>query len=226
LITKVRGDALAGIDANCYHNVLVQEAMASMKRLCADYLDGLLYHNPQYVFDPCAMEALVNLRHAGHINSVGVSVYTPDEVAAALQYDIDIVQAPYSVFDRRLDSTGFFKKAQECNVMVMARSVLLQGLLAMPEVPATMSFAEPYIKDFCETCGQLQLSPLEGAVGFAASHPHINCLLFGVDNKRQLDEVMNAAQKQMNHAVYEKLKCRFTNIPERVYMPRQWPKGD
>ena len=224
IITKVRADAFDGIEAKDYQAVLEQEAEASMTRLRTDYLDGLLYHNARYVFDPYAMDALIKQRRGGRINSVGVSVYTPDEAMAALRYDIDIVQVPYNVFDRRLHSTDFFEKAKARGIMVVARSVLLQGLLTMEKMPATLQFAGPYIEDFRETCGQLQLSPLEGAVGYVVRYPHIDCLLFGVDSKRQLGEVIGAAEKRMDDAAYGMLYRRFAHVPERVFMPQLWQK--
>ncbi len=224
IITKVRPNAFQGIDANRYQHVLAQESAASMARIHTDYLDGLLYHNAQYVFDPYAMEALVKQRCKGHINSVGISVYTPKEAAAALQYDLDIVQVPYNVYDRRLDSTAFFETASARGIMIVARSVLLQGLLTMPEVPEKLPVAAPYVKNFRETCDQLHLSPLEGAVGFAVRHPDIDCLLFGVDSKRQLGEVLSAARKKMDDGAYRILCRSFAHVPECVFMPQLWPR--
>ena len=43
-------------------------------------------------------------------------------------FDIDIVQSPFSIFDRRLDSSGWMKRLTDRNIEIHVRSIFLQGL--------------------------------------------------------------------------------------------------
>lgn len=81
-----------------------------MHRLKSDRLDGLLFHNAEYVFRTPAVEALIGEKYRGAVNRVGVSVYAPAEAEEALAYDgLDVIEVPYNVLDRRLDRSGFFE---------------------------------------------------------------------------------------------------------------------
>ncbi len=60
----------------------------------------------------------------------GVSVYTPEQLEAALEYDIDIVQFPLSIVDGRF--LPYLKTLRRRGIKSHARSVFLQGALLMP----------------------------------------------------------------------------------------------
>jgi aryl-alcohol dehydrogenase-like predicted oxidoreductase len=131
VITKLPPGVLDGIPTGDYQSAIENEIIKSLCRLNTDYLDGLLFHNAKYVFNANAMDALIQVKRSGVTGKVGISVYTPDEAIKALEYDIDIVQLPYNIFDRRLDQLGFFEQSKARGIAVFARSPLLQGLLAM-----------------------------------------------------------------------------------------------
>lgn len=227
IITKLPPAVLNNIPASEYAAVLGNEVEKSLGKLKTDFLDGLLFHDANYVFRADAIDALIKIRFPGYINQVGISVYTPEEAIKALEYDIDIIQVPYNILDRRLDNAGFFKQAMDCGITVYARSALLQGLLTMApdKIPVNMRNALPYIQAYNETCKELQLTPLECAIMYASSHPYIDYMVLGIDNAKQLEEVGLAHAKKMDAATYEYLYHRFSDIPDRVIMPNLWPMG-
>lgn len=227
VITKLPPGVLDGIPTGDYQSAIENEIIKSLCRLNTDYLDGLLFHNAKYVFNANAMDALIRVKRSGVTGKAGISVYTPDEAIKALEYDIDIVQLPYNIFDRRLDQLGFFEQSKARGITVFARSPLLQGLLAMApdRIPENMRFAEPYITEYGKICQHLRLTQLECAIMFVASHKYIDYLLFGVDNKKQLSEVVCAAGKRMDPETYEFLCGKFHDIPDKVIMPYLWPLG-
>lgn len=227
IITKPPPGILNDVSVSEYQTVLENEADKSLGKLKTDYLDGLLFHDAKCVYHADAMDALIKIRFPGYINRVGISVYTPDEALTALTYNIDMVQIPYNILDRRLDKACFFKQAKERGIAVFARSPLLQGLLTMvpDQIPANMQYALPYMEAYNETCKELHLTPLECAIMFVSSHPYIDYLLFGIDNINQLKEVVWVFEKKMDTATYDYLYRRFADIPDLVIMPNLWPSG-
>lgn len=225
IITKLPSGVLDDISADNYRSEIETEVVQSLSRIKTDYLDGLLFHDAKYVYNTNAMNAMIRSKCLGYVNRVGISVYTPDEALRALAYGIDIIQVPYNIMDQRLDQIGFFKQAKERGITVLARSSLLQGLLAMcPEdIPSYMDFAQPFLLRFHEACKTLNLTPVECAIMFAAKHPHIDYLLFGIDNANQLEEVISASHKDMDITAYQYLSQLFSDVPEQVVMPNLWP---
>lgn len=229
VLTKLKPDVLDDVPVGKYEAVLNKNIEQSMFRLKTGHLDGLLFHSAEYVFRPDAVKALINMKQLGFVSKVGVSVYTPREANEALNYDdLDIVQVPYNILDRRLDQSDFFRKAKERGMTIFTRSSLLQGLLTMPpeRLPSYMDFAAPYAAQFQALCRELSLQPLECAVGFAAAHPHIDYLIFGTDSMKQLEEYICAAGKKMDPDVYKIISSKFQDVPERVVMPYLWKEGE
>lgn len=228
IVTKLQPDVLDGVPPGEYGAVLENRIARSLRRLKTDRIDGLLFHSAGYVFHPDAVKALADCRRSGAVEKTGVSVYTPREADEALgSGSLDLVQVPYNILDRRLDRSGFFRKAAERGATVFARSSLLQGLLAMPpeRLPGFMGFAAPYIRRFRVLCGELSLSPLECAVGFAAAHPDIDYLVFGADRAEQLEEYVRAAAKPLSPEAYRAVLREFRDVPERVVTPYLWKEG-
>lgn len=227
VVTKLKQGVLDGVPEERYKAVLEQNIEQSMRRLKSGRLDGLLFHNAEYVFRPRAVEALIERKCRGTIDKVGVSVYTPAEAEKALAYHgLDVIEVPYSALDRRLDRSGFFRKAKERGMTVFTRSSLLQGLLVMsPErLPDSMDFATPYVAQFQELCREVSLPPLECAVGFAAAHPYIDYLVFGADSVKQLEEYVRAARNVMDPETFRLIFSKFQDVPERVVTPFLWRK--
>jgi predicted oxidoreductase len=111
---------------------LTDSLSSSLTHLQADKIYGVLLHNGDYFFklDQFLKDA-TELKRRGVIEKVGVSVYDPE---AALKYsmipDIDIIQVPFNIFDRRLIDNGFYKTKKE----IYIRSVFLRGaVFLLPE---------------------------------------------------------------------------------------------
>ena len=78
---------------------------------------ALLQHNPDGI--PPARNELVE--------NVGISIYTVEQMQAALHYPIDIIQLPMNIADNRF--IPYLPELHKRGVEVHARSVFLQGAL-------------------------------------------------------------------------------------------------
>lgn len=228
VVSKLAANAFDGVDSCEWSRVAVQKAEESRQILGVSKIHSFLFHNASYIFDPQAVDALQAVCDQGIADRIGVSVYTPDEAMKALEYQsIKVIQIPYNLFDHRLDQCGFFEKAKEHDVVIFARSSLLQGLVMMDpdQLPEKVRFAENYLRTFLKICDQYHCSPLEAAVGYVGCHPKIDYVVFGVDNLRQLQEYLFFQNRSMPPAMLEDLQASFKDVEEKLVNPTMWGKG-
>jgi len=224
IVTKLKPFAFDGASTNDYKAILDNEVRASMSILGVSYLDGYMFHNAQYIYDLDAVNALLSIKEGGAVQSVGVSIYTPEEAMKTLSYEgIDIIQIPYNVLDKRLDQCGFFEQAHKRKVQVYARSALLQGLLTMQigEVPDYLSFTVNVLKEYHDICREYNTTPYIAAVQYVMLHSGIDYLVFGVDNMSQMKDYIKLSN-EYNSELLKKLSKSFYNIDERIVMPNMW----
>ncbi|WP_313898443.1 aldo/keto reductase [Lederbergia sp. NSJ-179] len=158
---------------------------------------------------------------------MGVSVYTPTQALKALEYkEIDIIQVPYNILDRRLDQCGFFQRTKKEGVTVFARSVLLQGLLTMNvnELPPQLQAAKPLLNDFENLCKKANATRLEAAISFVHAHEGIDFGIIGVNTLQQLNQILNIFKKKRNDRLIDQLANHFNHVDEKVINPTRWNK--
>ena len=109
----------------------------SLKSLKHESLYGLLVHNVDDLLKPGAdklFNQLMYFRQQGLVSKIGVSVYTEDKIQNIVdKFDIDLIQLPFNIIDRRLIDGGILKMLKKLGIEVHARSIFLQGLLLMTD---------------------------------------------------------------------------------------------
>lgn len=168
----------------------------SCQALRRNSLDVLMLHRAAHLEDCRGMiwQRLLELRDAGTVKCLGVSVQTPEELLKVLAFaDIEFVQLPFNILDWRwkeaiqiLSRTKF-----ERHLTVHARSILLQGLLTTrrlelwqqancPAPQAVHQWLELQSNRFAH--GDVRRLCLV----YAASQPWIDGLVVGVETIEQL----------------------------------------
>jgi aryl-alcohol dehydrogenase-like predicted oxidoreductase len=174
------------------------QVLGSLQRLRVTRLDGLLLHRSADLTGPHAssyIQALANVKACGWVRSTGISIYDPAELATLWPtWRPDLIQAPYNVFDRRLEHSGWLGKLHAAGVRVHVRSAFLQGLLLMPAArrPAYFERWRPLLDRWLEWCGRQGSTPLASALAFVLSQPGVERLVAGVDSPAQLEEILSA----------------------------------
>jgi aryl-alcohol dehydrogenase-like predicted oxidoreductase len=168
----------------------------SLRRLRVDRLAGLLLHRPDQLNGPGGprlFAALQRLKARGVVEKIGVSIYDPNELAAWWpRLEIDLVQAPFNVIDRRLVTSGWLEKLKDGGVEVHTRSAFLQGLLLMQRDrrPAWFDRWEPLLNRWDAWLVSSKRTALQASLGFALNTPGIDRVVVGVDSARQLKEIL------------------------------------
>ncbi len=229
VVSKLKPDAFANEQIKDWKNIAIKNAKESAEKLGIKKYEAYLFHNAAYIYDKAAVAALEAVKSEGIAERIGVSIYTPEEAMKALEYpSITAIQIPYNLFDQRLDSKGFFEKAKERNILVFARSSLLQGLAMMDpnKLPCRVSFAEKYLREFLAICNYYGIPPLNAAVGYVGSKSEIDYVVFGVDNISQLNEYISIRNTVLPDGMVERIRNTFDNVEEKLVNPVLWRKVD
>lgn len=171
----------------------------SLQRLKVNNLYGLLLHRPQQLLEQDGdrlYSVLQQLKDAGVVEKIGVSIYAPSELDALCKhFQFDLVQAPFNILDHRLITTGWLSRLAEQGTEVHVRSVFLQGLLLMASSARPMKFGRwaPLWAKWDAWLERNELHPLQACLRYALSFPQISKVIVGVDCLQQLDEILAAA---------------------------------
>jgi len=178
----------------------VEGAMrASLDALRCDRVYGVLLHRPGQVFEPygtALVRALERVKTAGLAGKIGVSIYEPAELDALSQVmPLDLVQAPFNVFDQRLHTSGWMTRLADAGTELHVRSAFLQGLLLMPAASRPITFQRwaAQFAAYDAWLAQTGLTPVQACLRFACWTAGVDRVVVGVDGRAQLDELITAA---------------------------------
>ena len=225
LISKLKPNAFLDAEKKDWERIAINNAKESLSKLGVKSFFAYLFHNASFIFDEDAVKALYMVKERGLSERIGVSIYTPEEAMRALEYsEIEAIQIPYNVFDRRLDKCGFFKAANDKGVIVYARSSLLQGLAVMDpkSLPDRVSFARDYLLQYDFICNTYKTSKLSAAIGYVTDKQGIDYVVFGVDNIAQLQEYLMLDDVDIPNDMIKQIDEVFWDAPEKLVNPVMW----
>ena len=180
---------------------VTDQVSKSASRLRRQDVYALLVHNPGDLRGASGQElikGLIDSKEAGHIQKVGVSIYNPEDLEWISDLlNLDIVQAPMSVFDRRMVHSGWLDRLSKSGVEIHVRSVYLQGTL-LAGVENLPDLLRPWAGKFMEfeTWAESEdLSLLEAALLYPLSFSDVDKVVLGVVSVEQLDQAVEASQK-------------------------------
>lgn len=195
VITKLPALAASVPDVSAW----VQDSVgASLGRLRLRSVGGLLVHRAADLIGrhgAALIDALRRERDEGRAAKIGMSVYDPAELDATWRsFTPDIVQAPVSAIDRRLEESGWLNRLHDSGVEIHARSALLQGLLTMSEFERPKKFDRwaAVWAGWSSWVASSQLHAAGAAVGHVLSYPEISRVVVGVDAAWQLEAIITS----------------------------------
>ena len=197
------------------------QVQGSLSRLKCTSLDALLLHRPQDLTGAQGAElyaAIGSLMAEKMIHRFGVSIYSPDDLEGIIgTFDIQVVQAPLNVFDRRI--LGITNHLSALNIEVHVRSVFLQGvLIANPkDRPQRFEPWSEHLAQFDEWVRSSGVSAMACCLGFALQQPGIAKLVIGTTSAKSLDEIMNS----IPNSVLE-VPAHLQSSVEQLIDPRFW----
>jgi aryl-alcohol dehydrogenase-like predicted oxidoreductase len=172
-------------------------------------------------------DVVIGFKHERFAENIGFSIYKTDELESIFEKNIhfDVIQLPYSIFDRRFER--YFLRLKERGVIILVRSIFLQGL----------AFLNPDTLDGNLFKARGHLSKLNGlssdtgipinalCLDFALLNPKIDRVVIGVDSLEHLRkniEDLSFVNEVRN--IYDKLDV-FSIDEEDIILPYRWDKG-
>lgn len=224
LVSKVAAmsdhtDAAAWVDS---------QIAASRQALRQDSLACILLHRASDIFRPGCRPALERAKAEGRIGGFGISTYTPEDLAEALETGpLDAVQVPINLFDMRLVEQEWPKRLSDNGCSVFVRSVFLQGLLLMqPEkLPASLQLAAPALKQLRAIASAEGLSMTALALGIVRDAPGVGSLVVGAETPEQIRDTAKALPSgPLNANLHRKVADAVADLPAWLLNPSTWPK--
>ena len=194
---------------------------ASLARLRCKSLNALLLHRPQDLMEQHGAElyaAINSLKIKNIIQRFGISIYAPDEIEGIIgKFDIDVVQAPLNVFDRRI--LGVIDQLTARNIEVHVRSVFLQGvLIASPkDRPQRFQPWSEHFSRFDTWVLSTGVSAMACCLAFALQQTGVAKLVIGTTSAESLTEIMNSIPN-----MHLEVPADLQSSIEQLIDPRVW----
>lgn len=198
----------------------------SLEKLGVKQLYGYLLHRfAQYEESPEIFDVLLEQKKALKVRKIGFSLYYPYELEKIFQDKIpfDLVQVPYSLFDRRFEP--YFAHLKELGVEVHVRSVFLQGLLLRDPVllPSFFDPIKPVIMQLGAVAKKNGASVHALALLFALTNPYVDKVVVGVHTHLQLQNLIQIASGvELSGLQLQQLEV-FSQTNEDMLVPMRWP---
>jgi aryl-alcohol dehydrogenase-like predicted oxidoreductase len=184
-------------DKNNNCKLMVKELFyESLNNLNRDSIDSLLIHSCDDLFTNYGrelFEAILELKDDKKVSKIGVSVYNKNQIDRLLRdYDIDTIQIPINILDQRLIAGNYLSQIKDCGLEVHARSIFLQGLLLMSskDIPPFFKPITKQLKLFQIKAREMSISTLSLALSYVFSLEELDYILIGVNNLKQLKEIL------------------------------------
>jgi aryl-alcohol dehydrogenase-like predicted oxidoreductase len=168
----------------------------SLAALKTDYIDMYLIHSADREMLACdeIIEAFKSLKTKGVARSIGVSTYGFADAELAIEKGWDTIQLAFNLMDQ--SAAGLFATAREKGTGIVARSVLMRGLLT-DNGPILkhekLRKVEEHKQKYVEFCSKKSISLSDAATKFVLSFDDVSSVLVGIDKMEFLDKAVRIA---------------------------------
>ena len=186
----------------CAKEWVIGQVDASLKRLNVSKVYGVMLHDSEQIFGyqgKAIFEALNFLKTNNICEKIGLSIYDIDKSEKYVSsYDVDLVQAPLNIFDRRLVDPAVLHVFKSRDIEIHARSIFLQGLLLIKRDAITDGFShsKQLLNEWHSWLDEEDIDPVEACLKFVLQYKEIDKIVLGVQDVGQLHDIMSAATKK------------------------------
>lgn len=234
VITKC--DTLAGFDDAAAPADVMAAVDESIARSCAelkrDTLDYVMLHRASHLmaWGGCVWKRLCELHKDGIIERLGVSVATPDEALLALSFkEVQAIQLPFNLLDQRWRNHHVISTLKLCDdVLVMARSTLLQGVMLLPAKKWPV-LPETKAQELCFWLDALVVryerkNILDLCFAYVRAQTWIHSVVVGMESHKQLmDNIALFELPPLSLAACKAIDAELAQLPEEFLNPALWP---
>ena len=213
------------MENNKIENTIFNLVNNSLKKMKIKMINNLFLHYPNQLLEPKGAEiykSLLKLKDNGIIKNIGYSIYSPLEAKKLINFfHPDIIQGPYSIFDRRMEKTGLLFTLKKLNILFQARSISLQGLLYLNADKLPKKFLKwkdiwiKYEKFLLEN----KINSAEAIINFIFTNKNLTNVVVGFNNYDQYRSFVEIKKNLKEHINYD---INFDNFDETILNPNNW----
>jgi aryl-alcohol dehydrogenase-like predicted oxidoreductase len=199
------------------------QVSASLKRLGINSLYGLLLHRPNQLLGPNGPKiyrTLQKLKESRQVQKIGISIYAPAELDTLVsRYQLDIIQAPFNLVDRRLHTSGWLQRLKRNEIEIHTRSVFLQGLLLMSrsQIPFAFERWTALWNRWHDWLEEGHATAVQACLAYPLSFSEVDRVVVGADCLNQLKQIIEAQSYRLNGKLID-LQCEA----EELINPSLW----
>lgn len=188
-----------------------------LKELNLNQLEALMFHSyDSYQNNIENFNILNKIKLEKKIKSIGVSVYTNDEIEKVILNDnIDIIQLPFNLFDNTNLRSDILMKAKSKGKIIHTRSALLQGLF-FKDPNDTNNIVQKLKKELVliSEISRKENTPISAlALSYCLLQKTIDNVLIGVDSLNQLkDNIKSIHYKIMPQTIEHINTIKIKNL--------------
>jgi len=210
---------------NCknHHDFILSSVSKSLNNLKVDKLENLLVHSTLGEFNKKEkikiIETLKKLKKNKIIKNFGCSIYSPKELYDSTKSnDIDIIQVPLNIFDRRFVDKKVEKYLREKKIKLQVRSIFLRGLLLHDynTLPRKFNYWKDNFKKYQMYLKKNRLSKTLGALSIL-NKIDFTSVVIGFDKYQELKDVVKNLPN--NKLLIPKFNIKKIN---KIIDPRKW----
>ena len=202
---------------------IIKKVMNSLKNLKIEKFECLLLHDAKSLLSEYGNEiykSMNNIKKNGLTKKIGISIYDFNILSKILKkFKIDLIQAPFNIFDQRLVKTGWLEKIKKRKIEIHVRSIFLQGILLLQynQLPKKL---KKFKKDWTKWENWLKknkLKPLQACLSFVLKQNKLDGIVIGYNNNYQLKQILKLKKSKRNFTTSQ-LSIKNNQLVD----PREW----
>jgi aryl-alcohol dehydrogenase-like predicted oxidoreductase len=215
-----------GLSVSQADAVVEKSVLCSLRNLHLEVLPVCLFHleqNFRY------MESLIKLRERGLVRHVGVSTVTTNAALTIIASgNVEALQIPTSILDRRFVNSGVCSEAGKRGLVVFGRSIYVQGLILLTdqETPFHLRAIVPVRSRLARIAEQAGMTLGELAMRYVLGISGLTSVLVGVDSIAQMRQNLEFFSRgplsaDLKTAVHQAVP----ELPETIINPAFWARA-
>ena len=191
------------------------------KHLSSSRVEVIFFHDIKILFTKNGKKIFKNLQDLKKkkiFNKIGISIYDTQSLDyLTSNYDLDVVQCPYNILDKRILNTGWFYSLRKFGIEVHVRSVFLQGLLVNKSIHKRKYFKkwQKQISQWYAWLENNKVSPIDYCLNDILNSD-FDKIVIGINSSDNLKEIINF--KKINKNKILNFKIDDINLID----PRRW----
>ena len=183
---------------NHSNDKIIEKLILSKKKLRIKKFYGVLFHSEKELLNKKPnefVELVKSLKSNNITNKIGVSIYTLKSLKNIInKFDINIIQLPANLFDKRFLSQKLLGKLRQKKIKVFARSIFLKGMLINKKFRDENRAMVKYKKEFDAYENWVIKENIVNKKFFCINFilkNKINNIVIGFDNFNEYEEISN-----------------------------------